>query len=341
MDDLNKRNIYLTIQQSLSAISNDKIKIVSFSPYYVVDGTSGIKILAKMGENELSFFAGFSTDKKYSDKLLFGILKSERSKKIDSLKNLDEDGNGNKIQEVLKIDDKFLKYDEDVQKSKIEKWLCEQIRTIFILTKLFSPSYKNISFVRWFIFIELPWLVFIGTAVFVGIMGKQKGDASYFPKQCLILASISGLLILFTLGFKNKIRKAKEMKFSLNPLSWCVSYTAKILAFCSFWFVIIIPYISTILKFILTLPLRLFSKPCEKCGALFSREVIGQELLGNKEGYETVTRHDVTRNKEGEHLYTTARKEQVHVTKTYYRNYCRCKKCGYEWTKIRSSTREG
>ena len=25
MDDLNKRNIYLTIQQSLSAISNDKI----------------------------------------------------------------------------------------------------------------------------------------------------------------------------------------------------------------------------------------------------------------------------------------------------------------------------
>lgn len=56
MDDLNKRNIYLTIQQSLSAISNDKIKIVSFSPYYAVDGTSGIKILAKMGENELPFF---------------------------------------------------------------------------------------------------------------------------------------------------------------------------------------------------------------------------------------------------------------------------------------------
>ena len=69
MDDFNKRNIYLIIQQSLSVISNDKINIVSFSPYYAIAGTSGIKFLAKMGENELPFFVGFSTEKKYSDKL--------------------------------------------------------------------------------------------------------------------------------------------------------------------------------------------------------------------------------------------------------------------------------
>ena len=341
MTDFDKRNIYLIIQQSLSAISDKRIEIVSCTPYYAIDGTSGIKFLAKMGENVLPFFAGFSTGKKYTGKLLFGILKSERSEKIDKLKNFDEDENGNKIQEKFKINDTFLNYDVSVQKSKIGKWLSEQIQTVFILAKLFAPSYKNIGFVRWFIFVELPWLVFIGTSIFVGIAGKQKGDPSYFPKQCLILASISSLMIIFTIGFKKKVRKAKEMKFSLNPWSWCVSYTAKILAFCSFWFVPIIPHIPAILKFILTLPLRLFSEPCENCGARFSREVISQELLGTDEGYETITRHDVTRNKKGELLYTTARKEQVHVTKNYYRNYCRCKKCGYEWIENRLSTREG
>ena len=44
MTDFDKRNIYLIIQQSLSAISDKKIEIVSCSPYYAIDGTSLAKV---------------------------------------------------------------------------------------------------------------------------------------------------------------------------------------------------------------------------------------------------------------------------------------------------------
>lgn len=141
MGDSEKRKIYGAIQKSLSSISNDKIKIVSYSPYYAVNGTSGIKFLAKIGENELSFFAGFSSDKKYSEKLLFGILKSESNEKIEKL-NLDKDENGNNIQEKFLIDEKFLSSDEGTQKSKLAKWLSEQITVIFMF---YNMKNKNSS----------------------------------------------------------------------------------------------------------------------------------------------------------------------------------------------------
>lgn len=110
MDDLEKRKIYNLIQLALQSIKNNKFQIVSYSPYYVVDGTSGVKFTVQKGDFELTFFAGFSTDKKYSEKLLFGILKSESNDKIEKL-NLDKDGNGNNIQEKFSLDEKFLAFD--------------------------------------------------------------------------------------------------------------------------------------------------------------------------------------------------------------------------------------
>ena len=112
MEDLDKRKVYALIQQSIQKVSNEKTQIVSFAPYYVVDGTSGVKFTAKKGDIELNFFAGFSSDKKYSEKLLIGILKSESNEKIEKL-NLDKDENGNNIQEKFSIDEKFLSADED------------------------------------------------------------------------------------------------------------------------------------------------------------------------------------------------------------------------------------
>ena len=340
MKDLDKRKVYALIQKSLQEFSNEKFQIVSFAPYYVIDGTSGVKFTVKKGDVELNFFAGFSSDKKYSEKLLFGILKSESNEKIEKL-NLNKDENGNNIQEKFSIDKKFLSADEDSQKQKLTKWLSEQILTVFSLYGMFNFSYANIGFVRWFVFIELPWIILLATSAYVCLLENIKDDVTYFPLSCKILCSISFLLILCTLRFKNKIRKARNKKITLNPWTWGVSYIAKTMFFITFFPVLLFPYILKILKGILLIPLKLFSEPCDNCGAYFSKEIIGSEELGNQSGYATVTRHDITRNASGEKISTTDRLEQIHVTKTYYRDYCRCKKCGYEWTERYSSTKEG
>lgn len=141
MEDLEKKRIYGLVQLSLKTLETNKFQVTSFSPYYAVDGTSGIRFTAKTNSHELPFFVGFSTDKKYEDKLLFGILKSESNEKIEKL-NLDEDINGNKIQEKISINEKFLSLDESEQKSKISKWLNEQIRTIFALYTMWNGRPK-------------------------------------------------------------------------------------------------------------------------------------------------------------------------------------------------------
>ena len=74
MDDLEKRKIYNFIQLALQSFQSNKFQINTYSPYYAVNGTSGIKFSVKVNETDLAFFAGFSTDKKYEGKLLFGIL---------------------------------------------------------------------------------------------------------------------------------------------------------------------------------------------------------------------------------------------------------------------------
>ena len=145
MDDLEKRKIYNLIQLSLRSFQSDKFQINSYSPYYAVDGTSGIKFSVKINETELAFFAGFSTDKKYEEQLLFGVLKSECNEKIVKLNHLDDDENGNKIQEKIKINEKFTFIDENSQKEKISKWLNEQIRTFLSMYSLFNGSLKKSS----------------------------------------------------------------------------------------------------------------------------------------------------------------------------------------------------
>ena len=220
MKDLDKRKVYALIQKSLQEFSNEKFQIVSFAPYYVIDGTSGVKFTVKKGDVELNFFAGFSSDKKYSEKLLFGILKSESNEKIEKL-NLNKDENGNNIQEKLSIDEKFLSADEDSQKQKLTKWLSKQILTVFSLYGMFNFSYANIGFVRWFVFIELPWIILLATSAYVCLLENIKDDVTYFPLSCKILCSISFLLFddRVLVSFRKPISFDTPMLvFSLNNL---------------------------------------------------------------------------------------------------------------------------
>lgn len=64
MEDLEKKRIYGLVQLSLKTLEANKFQVTSFSPYYAVDGTSGIRFTAKTNSHELPFFVGFSTDKK-------------------------------------------------------------------------------------------------------------------------------------------------------------------------------------------------------------------------------------------------------------------------------------
>ena len=143
MDDLEKRKIYNLIQLALQAFQSNKYQINSYTPYYGENGTSGIKFSVKVNETELAFFAGFSTDKKYENQLLFGVLKSDCNEKVSKLKHLDDDENGNKIQEKIKIDTRFTSLEENSQKEKISKWLNEQIRTFLSMYSLFNGSLKK------------------------------------------------------------------------------------------------------------------------------------------------------------------------------------------------------
>lgn len=145
MDDLEKRKIYNLIQLALQAFQSNKYQINSYTLYYAVNGTSGIKFSVKVNETELAFFAGFSADKKYENQLLFGVLKSDCNEKVSKLNHLDEDENGNKIQEKIKIDTKFTSLEENSQKEKISKWLNEQIRTFLSMYSLFNGSLKKSS----------------------------------------------------------------------------------------------------------------------------------------------------------------------------------------------------
>ena len=73
---------------------------------------------------------------------------------------------------------------------------------------------------------------------------------------------------------------------------------------------------------------------CPKCKKPFAKKRISRQYIGNEDGYETVTRTDVNKNRNGVTIGTTERQEQVHVIYKKYRNIYKCKKCGYEWAII-------
>lgn len=189
MDDLEKRKIYNFIQLTLQAFQSNKYQINSYTPYYAVNGTSGIKFSVKVNETELAFFAGFSTDKKYENQLLFGVLKSDCNEKVSKLNHLDDDENGNKIQEKIKIDTKFTSLEENSQKEKISKWLNEQIRTFLSMYSLFNGSLKKSSNKE-----QNPIkrkLILSFTCLLFGCLGVHR----FFLRQWG-----SGFLQLFTMG---------------------------------------------------------------------------------------------------------------------------------------------
>ena len=234
MEDLDKRKVYALIQKSLQEVSNEKTQIVSFAPYYVIDGTSGVKFTVKKRDVELNFFAGFSTDKKYSEKLLFGILKSESNEKIEKL-NLDKDENGNNIQGKFSIDEKFLSADEDTQKSKLTKWLSEQITTVFVLYKMWNKSprnSKNSDSTNWFKTVELPWIVTLLGIVptcFCPIFAETNETIFMALAASGSLIFLAGVIaIIATIGKKREIRNERNLPLTKNPYTWFVSYIGKV-----------------------------------------------------------------------------------------------------------------
>lgn len=144
MNDSKKKSINILIQKALQTIPNDKLEITSFSPYYSINSTSGIRFSVKSKDSDFHFFTGFSSDSKYADKLLIGILKSESNEQILKL-NLDKDENGNSIQEKLIVDDKFLSLDETSQIQKLSKWLYEQSKTVLLLLGIKNAFNKKTS----------------------------------------------------------------------------------------------------------------------------------------------------------------------------------------------------
>ncbi len=238
MDDLEKRKIYNLIQLALQSIKNNKFQIVSYSPYYVVDGTSGVKFTVQKGDFELTFFAGFSTDKKYSEKLLFGILKSESNDKIEKL-NLDKDGNGNNIQEKFSLDEKFLAFDNEIKKAKLSKWLSEQITTVFVLYRMWNKLPKknktleksDSNSISWFKTVELPWLIALLGIVptcFCPVFAESNEKIFMTLAASGSLIFLAGVIaIIATIGKKREIRIERKLPITKNPYTWFISYIGK------------------------------------------------------------------------------------------------------------------
>jgi hypothetical protein len=83
------------------------------------------------------------------------------------------------------------------------------------------------------------------------------------------------------------------------------------------------------------------STKCPKCEKWFSRKELGRNLLNSSTGYETVTRYDITRDKEGKEVSRTQRQEQVRMVYQQYENDCECTSCGNKWTDVSNVKYEG
>lgn len=67
---------------------------------------------------------------------------------------------------------------------------------------------------------------------------------------------------------------------------------------------------------------------CTKCNMWNSTYIDSRDCINEWSGWETRSFNDVTRNKKGETISTTTRRQQVWVTYRTYLNHCKCKNCG-------------
>ena len=74
-----------------------------------------------------------------------------------------------------------------------------------------------------------------------------------------------------------------------------------------------------------------FSLRCPECKKWWSKKDDGSVITSENTKYETVTRYDIHKNKDGKEISRTERKEQVRVEYTHYLNYHSCKNCGNKW----------
>lgn len=73
MNDYDKSSLFHIMQNVVSSVSSDKFIIDTFCSYFNIDGTSGIKFIAKNKYTTIPFFIGFTNDSKNSGSLVFGI----------------------------------------------------------------------------------------------------------------------------------------------------------------------------------------------------------------------------------------------------------------------------
>ena len=75
---MNNTELFNVLQNAVSDAANDKISISNITSYTSINNTFGIKFSATKSGVTVPFFFSFSTDKKYLDYVVFGILNSER-----------------------------------------------------------------------------------------------------------------------------------------------------------------------------------------------------------------------------------------------------------------------
>ncbi len=228
-------DIYTIIQKAIDNIPQKDFTILLSEAFYSNNGISGIKLNIEYQGVVYPAFTGFSNEKKYSEKLLFGILKSDTS---GNLKFLDypKDENDNYVQDTFKVDNKFFKLDEATQIKKMTKWLRDETKGFVIVNSIYNTDesfidYSNLSSSQWFKIVELPWLITLLSIISVCFcirIQKTNVKAMY---ALLIISSILfliGLISIFvTIGKKKKIREAHNLPITQNPYTWFISKIGK------------------------------------------------------------------------------------------------------------------
>ena len=261
---MNNTELFNVLQNAVSDAANDKISISNISSYTSNNNTCGIKFLATKSGVPIPFFFGFSTDKKYLDYVVFGILNSDRNENIDKI-SLDEDNSKNLIQDKFKFK-KILSKEESVQIKKLSKWLNDEIKGFFILFKMFNKelfeneiedsakneppvkeknktnkeirkqeeeSYDDISSETWIKIVEFPWMIILlGCGVFFYgsfIENPTETKINLLLGLSMSLTFIGIIAVLATIGKKKKIREALGLEITINPYSWFISKIGKVL----------------------------------------------------------------------------------------------------------------